>query len=88
MKSVIMKCGCNLPWSTFQIDKFKNCSDSKDFMKYLNVLKSLQEDIETLPKKCKHDSWTSSLLTEQNPKSKTTGIILVLLLKSKKVKAN
>ena len=28
MKIVILKSGCNLPWSDFQIDGFENCSKS------------------------------------------------------------
>ena len=88
LKAITLKCQCYLPWSKFQIGGYKTCSTPEDFRNYLNAMETLQEHIETFPKKCKFNTWTASTLFDNDKPydyNNETGIYLALNLNSKQV---
>ena len=86
MKLVSEAANCSVPWSQIKNDNLKECSSPSDFLKYLEALESLQNEIKNTPKKCTFSSWTSYPFHESTYEmGSTTQILLFLLLNGGKV---
>ena len=88
MKMIFNRVGCNLPWSKLQLPGLKACSEKKDFQNYLKHLEDLKNEIKSMPKKCKFNSWTTVPFEESGTKDDngSTSLEISFYVDEKKVK--
>ena len=82
MEIISQNINCSLPWDPFNATELDECTEEKDYEKYLTAIYHHQKDFTKMEEKCKVNSW-KALPTSENSQKGNTSIFYGINLNKK-----